>query len=65
MPDSPTVKNRDSNHSEDDSEVELVEETHKQKNSMSSNWPQALQDMKNNNSKPSQVTGQPLIYPRF
>ena len=42
MPDSPKVKNRDSNHSEDDSEVELVEETQKQKNSLSSSWPQAF-----------------------
>ena len=63
MPDSPKVKNRDNNHSEDDSEVELVEETQKQKNSLSSTWPQTLQDMKNNNSKP--VPGQPFIYPRF
>ena len=62
MPDSPKVKNRE-NNSEDDSEVELVEETQKPKSS--SSWPQALQDLRNNNNKPFQIDGgQPLIYPR-
>ena len=62
MPDSPKVKNRE-NNSEDDSEVELVEETQKPKSS--SSWPQALQDLRNNNNKPFQIEGgQPLIYPR-
>ena len=62
MPDSPKVKNRE-NNSEDDSEVELVEETHKPKSS--SSWPQALQDLRNNNkANISQIGGQPLIYPR-
>ena len=51
MPDSPKIKNCE-NNSEDDSEVELVEETQKPLNN-SSNWPQALQDLKNNNNKPS------------
>ena len=62
MPDSPKVKNRE-NNSEDDSEVELVEETQKPKSS--SSWPQALQDLRNNNNKPFPIDGgQPLIYPR-
>ena len=62
MPDSPKVKNRE-NNSEDDSEVELVEETQKPKSS--SSWPQALQDLRNNNNKTFPTDGgQPLIYPR-